>query len=47
MAAVRLPKGTSVPAETSTIDPQVAIKARELQTTKIPTFNNKILINSL
>jgi len=47
MAAVRLPQGTSVPAEPSTINPQVAIKTRELQATKIPTFNNKILINSL
>lgn len=36
----------SVPAETSTINPQVVIKARELQANKIPKINNKILINS-
>jgi hypothetical protein len=47
MDAIKLPNGTSVPAETSTINPQVAIKAREFQATKIPTINNKILINSL
>jgi hypothetical protein len=47
MTAIKLPHGTSVPAETSTISPQVAIKTRELQATKTPTINNKILINSL
>jgi hypothetical protein len=46
MAAIRLPHGTSAPAERSTINPQVAIKACELQATKIPTINNKIFINS-
>jgi len=46
MSTIRLPHGASMPAETSTINPQVAIRARELQATKIPTINNKIFINS-
>jgi hypothetical protein len=46
MTAIRLPHGTSVRAETPTINPQVSIKAREFQATKIPTINNKIFINS-
>lgn len=47
MSTIMLLHGTSMPAETSTIYPQVAIEARALQATKIPTINNKMLINSL
>jgi hypothetical protein len=45
MAPVMLPHGTSVPAEISTINPQVVFIARELQANKIPKINKKILIN--